>query len=250
MKAIDASATVGELVARHPEFYRALEKFGIDYCCGGRTPLSQACAERGLALEQVLSELEALAAAGPAAEERWTEAPLKDLADHIEATHHAYLRRELPRLAGMLDRLVTVHGQRHPELAELRGVFASFEAEMWPHMMKEETVLFPLIRALEAGGGETFGSLSCPIQAMEAEHDQASRDLARMRQITGGFSPPADACGTYRAALAGLAELEEDTHRHIHKENSILFPRALALESERSSGRQAGAATGNPSPSC
>jgi regulator of cell morphogenesis and NO signaling len=158
---------------------------------------------------------------------------MTELADHIEQTHHAYLREELPRLTGLVGKIREVHGERHPKLVEVQRVFLGLRDELMMHMMKEEQVLFPMIRQMEASDNEPSfdcGSVDNPIRVMEHEHDNAGNALARLNELTGGYLPPADACNTYRATLSGLQELELDLHLHIHKENNILFPRASERE--------------------
>lgn len=225
---------VGELVARRPSRSRVFEKLGIDYCCGGKNPLSKACADKGIDASTVLTMLLAAEEGATSAERDWTSASLGDLSRHIEQTHHAYLKRELPRLEAIVHRVAAVHGDHHVWLREFEGVYTRFAAEMLAHMMKEEQVLFPLIRSLEGGDAEPTANcghgVGDAIRVMEHEHDDSAQGLARMRELSAGFTPPADACNTFRAMLDGLSELEAETHRHVHKENSILFPRALELE--------------------
>ena len=176
-------------------------------------------------------------AKAPVGDQRdWSRASLSELADHIESQHHSYLRRELPRLSTMIETLVEEHGGRHRELLECREVFSALRRELEPHMAKEEQILFPMIRDLEAS--ETLPEFHCrslrnPIRVMEQEHDDAARARARLRQLTADYTPPEDACNLYRAAFAGLAEFEADLRCHIDKENSILFPRAAAEESRK-----------------
>lgn len=234
MTRAETSWTVGELVARRPASARVLERHGLDYCCGGKRPLAQACAERGLPVAELLAEIdreEATAPAGPQADV--SGATLSELIDDIVGSHHAFLRRELPRLTELIERTVAAHAGRHPDLCELQRVFLGLRTELELHMRKEEEVLFPMLRTIEAASTRPAfhcGSLANPIRVMEDEHDRAGEALASMRRLTEGYAPPADACHTYRAALTGLAELEADLHRHIHKENNILFPRALEAE--------------------
>lgn len=232
-------STVGELVARRPSRSRVFEKLGIDYCCGGKKPLSVACADKGLDAGTVLTILLATEEGETSTDRDWTTASLADLSRHIEQTHHAYLKRELPRLEAIVHKVAAVHGDHHPWLLEFDRVYTHFAAEMATHMMKEEQILFPLIRSLESGEpaptanyGHGVGS---PIRILEDEHDDAAQSLKRMRELSAGFTPPSDACNTFRAMLDGLGELEADTHRHVHKENSVLFPRALELERRRGS---------------
>jgi regulator of cell morphogenesis and NO signaling len=174
----------------------------------------------------------------PASDEpRYAEMGMAELADHIEGRHHAYLRAELPRIAAWTEKLASVHGVAHPWLFELRDTFAGMRAELEAHMFKEERILFPMVRELE-GSQEApvfhCGSVRNPISMMEHEHDDTGAALARMRELSSGFTPPPDACNTFRATMAALEELERDLHVHIHKENSILFPKAAAREAELS----------------
>lgn len=234
MTSIEPSKTVGQLVAERPSRARVFEQFGIDFCCGGKMPLSDACAERKLDTESIVAALrEADSKAADTDEPDWTRATLSALIAHILQKHHAYLRNELPRLAKMVAKVHDVHGERHPELAEVRQTYDGLHVELASHMMKEEQILFPLIEAMESSQSleaTHCGSVNNPISMMEHEHDSAGAALARMRSLTGDFAPPEDACNTYRVLLDGLAELEADLHRHIHKENNILFPRASELE--------------------
>lgn len=225
-------ATVGELVVERPARARVFEKLGIDYCCGGKKPLSQACQEKGLSVEQVVAELDQDQTAKEG-ERNWANASMTDLCDHIESTHHAYLKQELPRLEFLTGKVASVHGDRHPELLEVRDIFLALKAEMDGHMMKEERILFPMCRQLDkADGPMAFhcGSIANPISVMIAEHDNAGEALEQFRKLTGGYTPPADACNTFRATYDALRQLEEDMHQHVHKENNILFPKAEGAE--------------------
>lgn len=221
--------TVGQLVAERPSRARVFEKFGIDYCCGGRKPLDQACRDRAVDVKAVLDELRRNDERR-APEQDWAVLGLTGLADHIEQTHHDSLRQELPRLDFLTHKVAAAHGQRHPELLRLRDVFSAFKTELLNHMQKEELVVFPLCRRLQAGEVEAPASgvgLRRPIDVLTHEHDDAGEALAEMRRLTSGFEPPADACNTYRALLDSLKELEADMHQHVHLENNVLFPAAL-----------------------
>jgi len=228
--------TVGELVVEQPGWSRVFEEFEIDYCCGGRRKLGDACARAGASPNAVLEALATVnrAEASSAARD-WSGATMSELIDHILSAHHAYLRRELPRLSEMAAKVVRAHGQRFAWVLECQNVLADLRAELESHMMKEEQMLFPMIRALEtATAAPSFhcGSLRNPITVMEHEHDSAGGALAKLRELSDGFKPPADACNTFRAWLHGLAELEADLHEHIHEENNILFPQAQKRESQ------------------
>jgi regulator of cell morphogenesis and NO signaling len=225
--------TIGELVAERPARARVFEGFKIDYCCGGKRPLAEACRAKGLDPQTVLNMLAIVDDSAPPDERDWTKATITELCDNVESTHHAYLKQELPRLEFMARKVATRHGDHHPELVALRDVFLGFKAELESHMAKEEQILFPLCRQLDRAQGPVpshCGSVQNPIRVMILEHDHAGNDLERMRELTAGFTPPADACNTYRAYFDALAQLEQDMHRHVHKENSVLFPKAIDAE--------------------
>lgn len=230
---ITPDKTVGQLVAEQPARSRVFEKLGIDYCCGGKKPLAEACATRGLETDAVVRDLTACDAAAPGPEEDWTKAPLTELANHVVRAHHDYLREALPRLTMLTGKVANAHGANDPRLIELRDVFAGFREELEEHMAKEEMILFPLIRKMDSADTRPkfhCGSVQNPIRVMLAEHDDAGQDLEKMRRLTDGFSAPATACNTYRAMLQALEEIEADMHQHVHLENNIMFPRAEALE--------------------
>jgi regulator of cell morphogenesis and NO signaling len=211
--------TIGEIAAERPGAMRVFEQYGIDYCCGGQRSLREACGERGIAPEQLMERIEAAAAPGAARD--WRSASLDDLIDHILTVHHARLKSELPRLAGLLEKVTAAHPAHRDSLVPLGKTFAGLQAELEAHMMKEEMVLFPMIRYGR-------GPVANPIRVMEHEHDAAGRALERMRAITADYALPVDACNRYRALFDGLRELEADLHQHIHLENNVLFPRAAA----------------------
>jgi regulator of cell morphogenesis and NO signaling len=236
MTTFQVQDTVGAMVARLPAMSRVFEQAGIDYCCGGKRTLDDVCREKGLDAESFLAELEesALAADGQPLVDA-ASMSLTELADHIEQSHHAYLRSELPRLDWITHKVASVHGEHDPRLHEIRKVFLAFTAELSSHMMKEEHVLFPMIRQLEASStAPNFhcGSLANPMRQMESEHHDAGSALGQLSELSDGYTPPDWACNTYRAMLDALAHLQLDMHGHVHKEESILFPNALKLEAE------------------
>ena len=231
---IDLGTRVGELVLSLPQAMRYLESQGVDYCCGGHRSLQEACEVAGRdprTVQADLSRLEAAPADAPPLQ-AWVDGSLTALMAHIEATHHAYLRTELPRLEALLEKVLGAHGENHPELDEVFDLFQSLFADLMPHLMKEEQVLFPFIRQMEAGQPATacFPTVQSPIRVMEAEHVAVGGMLERLRACTGGYVTPADGCATFRALYLGLAELEADTHLHIYLENQILHPRAVRME--------------------
>lgn len=224
-------STVGDMVARRPALARIFEQLGIDYCCGGKKPLAELALARGLDPVTVLALIEAAARASHVPEIDVSGLTLTQLADHIEQTHHTYVKAELPRLVEMSDRVARKHAWRDERLKELAETVTLLADELFSHMAKEERVLFPFVRQIEAGAPDGFhcGSIANPIRQMEDEHAFAGRALARLRELTDGFRPDENACNTHRALLGGLEEFEADLHRHVHKENNILFPRTLAL---------------------
>jgi regulator of cell morphogenesis and NO signaling len=233
--------TVGQLATERPGRARVFEAFGIDYCCGGKMPLSQAIREKGLDQNTVLRVLETFDDQTPQTERDWSTASLTELADHIEQTHHAYLKSELPRIEFLVNKVASRHGDHMPTLVELAKVFNLFKADLELHMHKEEGVLFPICRRMETSQSlqrSHCGSIQTPIAVMIREHDDAGEAMARMRKLTNDYTPPADACNTYRATFDALREIEQDMHRHVHKENSILFPKAAELEAKLSDQAQ------------
>jgi regulator of cell morphogenesis and NO signaling len=220
--------TVGELVAERPGRSRVFQAFGIDFCCQGGRTLREACERKNLAEADVLGELTKEAAEPANDGPNPAELPLHELCNYIVETHHGFLRRELPRLQAMAQRVAHVHGGHTPALVEVADIFTAMAAELDSHMMKEEQILFPAVAAMSRG--ETaFMPLDGPIACMLHEHDDAGQALARMSELTSGFQPPPEACNTYRALFAGLLDLQSDLHRHIHLENSVVFPQAQAL---------------------
>jgi regulator of cell morphogenesis and NO signaling len=225
--------TIGQMVAERPGRAQVFEKYGIDYCCGGKKILAHACSELDLDAQQVMQAITAYDASHASAGVDWTRASMSDLADHIITAHHDYLRASLPRLSYLTARVRNAHSDKYPELAELYSVFDRLRVGLETHTMKEETVLFPCIKQLDRGEAPSAGcSVVHAVSVMEAEHDEAGNGLKKIRELTNDFTPPSDTCNTHRALLFSLQELESDMHQHVHKENSILFPRAVAREKE------------------
>lgn len=233
---IQPASTIGSLVAQRPALAQFLEHSGIDYCCGGKKSIEEVCVARRWSVSEFIAELQG--AAEQTAEESYVDAAamsLTKLADHIEQTHHAYLRSELPRLKALTEKVAHAHGEKDQRLEVIRDEFFKFAQELSMHMMKEEQVLFPFVRQLEAS--ETSPSFHCgsvanPIRQMEREHQDAGQALELFRDLTDGYQPPPDACNTYRVMLHSLARLERDMFQHVHKEDNVLFPRAMERERE------------------
>lgn len=236
MSTFTLDRTVAELVLEKPSRSRFFETMGIDYCCGGKKTLQEVCERKQLDPANLLKLLEAddLIVLDEATE-RISEMSLGELVVNIIERHHEYLRQELPRLQAMLSKVVRVHGESEPRLHQMLSIFQAFAVELGTHMMKEENILFPVIAQMEAVRRipqSCFGTIANPIRQMEFEHDGAGDALARLRDLSDGFRPPEWACNTYRAVLDGLHDIEQNMHVHVHKENNVLFPKALELEEE------------------
>jgi regulator of cell morphogenesis and NO signaling len=230
--------TLRSIALESPATIRVFERFHLDYCCGGNRPLAMACAEKGLDLDAVLSALaEATKSAEPAKD--FTQSTPSELIRHIVHTHHAYVRSELPRLLPMAGKVAAKHGPAHPEYIQIEAQLQQLASELTSHLSKEEIILFPYIEALEKsrnGVGSAphacFPTVQSPIQAMMNEHEAAGALLEQMRASTQGFAPPAGACPTLVGLLDGIDAFEKDLHRHVHLENNLLFPQAIAMEKE------------------
>ena len=229
--------TVRDIALEQPASIRVFERFGIDYCCGGRKPLVEACQERSIEPKAVLDAIQEAVAGGGESTRDWTQAKLETICSHIVETHHAYIRAELPRLEMLAQKVVSRHGATRPELEQIQQLIGSLGEELLQHLSKEEMVLFPFITNLErnlASCGPRplgcFGAVRNPIRMMIAEHDAAGDAMARMRVLSSGFAPPEGACPTYRGFYQALRDFENDLHQHVHLENNILFPRAIELD--------------------
>jgi len=233
---ITPDTLVADVATANPATIKVFQSQGIDFCCGGKRPLAEVCEEKGMRFSDLQSALEGAGTEAPNLPA--ADAPLTEIVRFIVDHFHAGLRVELPRLDEMAARVLSAHGERHPEmLKNLAATFRDLREELESHMMKEEQILFPYVERLEAlaarGGslpGSPFGSIEGPIGAMEHEHEIAGNALARMRELTGGYVPPEDACNGFRGLYHGLKEFETDLHQHIHLENNVLFPRATRLE--------------------
>ena len=231
--------TVGELAVEVPNSIRVFEAWKIDYCCGGQTPLTDACAAVGKRVEDFIAELSRAAAVPDTSIRDWSADTLSAMSANIISIYHTYTREELQTLAPIADKVLSVHGERRPELAEVVSLLRDLTNDMVPHMLKEEQVLFPYVEQLEeAIAGDQpaptpfFGTVKNPVRMMMLEHDRVGELLASLRAVTDDYTPPESACFSYRELYRRLAELEQRTHQHVHVENNIYFPRAVALEEQ------------------
>ena len=236
---VTTEKTVRELALEEPGAARVFESLGIDYCCGGKQTLEQACRAANLPVNKVLDALKVgqRSTPVPSNDHNWQTEPLGDFVSHIINTHHKYTREEIARLGPLFDKVCSVHGERHPELFQLRTAFQGLAQELTTHLMKEEMVLFPYIVRMEESVIQNepilpppFGTVRNPVSMMEHEHDSAGAALRTLRASSNGYAAPPDACISFQTLYKTLAEFEADLHQHIHLENNILFPRAIALE--------------------
>lgn len=227
--------TLAQIVNATPRAANVFEKYHLDFCCKGKRSLKAACDEMNLPLQTVLQDLERNNSMATPSNKDYSSYTLSQLVDHIVATHHAYVKQESAPLLAYLEKIAAKHGERHPEMRLVRTLFAEIKREMEEHMQKEELILFPRIKEVEQAESEaalvslTSGYVLAPIRMMEAEHDQAGTILAEIRRLTRNFQLPSDACTTYKLSFAMLEAFELDLHQHVHLENNILFPKALAL---------------------
>ncbi|MGA3129966.1 MAG: DUF542 domain-containing protein [Terracidiphilus sp.] len=235
---MNSATTLRSIALEHPATIRVFEHFQLDYCCGGNRPLGEVCTEKCIAAELVLAALAEAVHNEPATEDFTLAAPA-ELIRHIVQTHHAYIRSELPRLQSMADRVATKHAPMHPEATFIQRNLAQLAEELIFHLNKEERILFPYIEGLERSREENaappnacFGSVESPIRQMIHEHEGAAGLIEEMRTATRGFMPWPGACPTTGGLYYGLKAFETDLHRHVHLENNLLFPRAIALEQE------------------
>jgi regulator of cell morphogenesis and NO signaling len=229
--------TIRDIVAGDFRAAAVFQRHGLDFCCGGERRVADACRDKGLDAAVVLAEIESACHSGEGGAPAFASWDVPTLISHIVGTHHQYVREAIPPLLVHTEKIAAVHGERHPELAEVAQLFAGVADEMLSHMFKEERILFPFIQSLhDAASGNRpappapFGTVANPIHMMEMEHDSAGNAMARIHELTGGYEPPADACTTYRVSMQELRAFEEDLHTHVHLENNILFPRAIEIE--------------------
>lgn len=236
---LTTAKTVREVALEHPAATRVFEKLGIDYCCGGNRSLEEACEKANVPAFLVMDTLEMAEEAERTARKvrDWQEEPLSELITHIVRTHHKYVRDESVRLTALLEKVCSVHGKNHGELFDVRATFAGLAQELTTHMMKEERVLFPYIVRMEEAVIQKepilpapFGTVGNPVTMMEHEHDSAGQALRALRKLSSGYKAPADGCVSYQTLYRALEAFEADLHQHIHLENNILFPRAIAME--------------------
>ncbi len=232
--------TLSEIVTNNYKSAAVFEKYGLDFCCHGKISVSEACEEKGINVQEVLVQLENLNENNSKdSREQFNQWELDFLADYIINVHHKYIRDIIPVISAHADKVASKHGQNHPEVISIADNFSVVYKDLKQHMIKEEQMLFPYIKYLvNVKNNSTkaekpfFGSIKNPIQMMEAEHESAGNILSEIGSRTNNYTPPADACNTFKVYYQELREFEEDLHKHVHLENNILFPRSIELENK------------------
>lgn len=222
---LNRADSLRDIATSLPRAIPILEELHLDYCCRGARSLDDACSEAGIDADAVINRLRALdQPEGDRGES------LVDLVEHILSKHHRFTRECIATLRPLSSKVLNAHGAKHPELAGTQRSIAALIEDLEPHLLREENVLFPAIVSLEANGASRLPMpISFPLERMTLDHNDVGEILARLRRETNDYTPPEDACTSWRALYAMLAELERDLHMHIHLENNVLFPRALAL---------------------
>ncbi|MCQ0110081.1 iron-sulfur cluster repair di-iron protein [Zhouia amylolytica] len=228
---------IGEYVAEDYRTAAVFSKYGIDFCCRGNRTINEVCTKKGIDQDILLHSLNEVLKNKSGESIDYRSWPLDLLIDYIEKKHHRYVEQNIPVLLQYLDKLRRVHGERHPELFDVYELFSGSAGDLAQHMKKEELVLFPFVKKMvkaqltgEAIEAPHFGTVGNPIEMMKHEHDNEGVRFREIAKITDNYTPPADACNTYKVAFKMLDEFEKDLHLHIHLENNILFPAATKLE--------------------
>ncbi|MCO5235276.1 MAG: iron-sulfur cluster repair di-iron protein [Chitinophagaceae bacterium] len=235
----EGDETLGEIAAKDLRKAEVFKKYGLDFCCGGKKTVKEACAEKGIDVTKIEKELQQADKNPSARPLPYNDWGIDFLADYIVNTHHSYVRKNLPDIRGYALKVAQVHGGRHPELIRIQQLVEEVNKEFSEHLVKEEEILFPFIKELvsakakgAAPKAEKFDSVEDPIKMMEDEHEVVGRCLDEIRELSGNYTLPEDACASYSLLFKMLADMEEDTHIHVHLENNILFPKAKALEKD------------------
>lgn len=234
---ITEHTTIGEIVAHDFRTAALFSKLGIDFCCRGNRTLEEVSNKKSLEASALQRDLEEILQKKEGSTIDFKSWPLDLLADYVEKTHHRYIEEKTPVLLAFLTKLCKVHGERHPELFEINELFKESAQDLAAHLKKEELILFPFIRKMITAKitgrpleKPHFGSVENPIEMMKHEHDAEGERFREIASLSDNYTPPADACSTYKTAFLMLQEFEKDLHTHIHLENNILFPSALNLE--------------------
>ena len=235
-KATPSTETVGSVVARDFRTAEILEKYGLDFCCGGSVPLEQACREKGIDLEALKRELEQATSRPQDRAQNYDAWELPFLSDYIVNQHHGYLKEAIPTIVAYADKIAQVHGGNHPEVVQIAQIFRKVATDMMQHLKSEEEQLFPAVRRLtelkksgETPDPEEAGRLKAVLAELGHEHDEVGAAVHEIRRLSGNYAVPDDVCNTFMVTYRKLKEFEDDLHKHVHLENNILFPKAAKL---------------------
>lgn len=221
---------LGNIVAKDFRAASVLSKAGLDFCCGGSKTLDAACREKGISTEEIKEKLADLENQPVIPGQNFNDWQPDFLSDYIVNVHHSYIRRTLPDLLFYTGKIMNVHGDRHPELKEIAGLFSKLSQELLLHLDREENVLFPAIKeAMKTKSPEALKTIAGEMAGMSSEHEFVGGTMDKINEISGGYQVPADGCNTYAVAYKLLSEFEDDIHIHVHLENNILFPKSLNL---------------------
>ena len=236
---MEENQIIGELVAKDYRTASVFKKYSIDFCCQGNRTIEEACEKKNIDTKKVLEDLVAMMESKSESTTDYQSWPLDLLADYIEKKHHRYVQEKTLEIQPYLDKICKVHGERHPELLKIKEEFNASAGELAAHMKKEELILFPFIRKMTQAKMENikvdaahFGTVINPIQMMMDEHTVEGNRFRKIEELSNNYTPPQDACNTYRVSFSLLKEFEQDLHLHIHLENNILFPKAIEIEKE------------------
>ncbi|MEE1885767.1 iron-sulfur cluster repair di-iron protein [Pedobacter flavus] len=232
---ITKETIIGQLVANDYRTASVFKQKGIDFCCNGNRTIEDACKKKGIAANSLINELTEISTLKKDGEIDYKTWPLDLLADYIEKKHHRYVESKIVEIIPFLDKVMRVHGGRHPELLEIGKLFKESASELTGHMKKEEQVLFPYVRKMIEFNevNAPFGTVQNPIRMMMHEHENEGDRFRKIAELSNNYTPPADACNTYKVTFHLLKEFEEDLHLHIHLENNILFPKSIAMEQKQ-----------------
>ena len=227
--------TIGEIVAADFRKAEVFKKYGIDFCCGGKVTIAEACAEKGIDRILIEMDLKRTVVSPIDPSQDFNNWELSFLCDYIRNTHHKYVLKTLPELVFYTQKIAAVHGKHHPELIEVAELFEKINAELLQHLGKEEEILFPAIKEEFANShnnqfSDSKNIIFSEIERMSTEHELAGGAMDRINQLTGNYAVPEDGCSTYHVTFKMLSQFEDDLHRHVHLENNILYPKALKKE--------------------
>jgi regulator of cell morphogenesis and NO signaling len=232
---IQTSDTIGSIVTRNLHAAKILTDHGLDFCCGGQKSLQEACNDKKIAIDGLLKQLASISDAKAEETLDFVEMNLIPLTKYIEKTHHKFTSDKIILVKNNLSKLILAHGTSHPELIAIKQEFDSLSDHLTNHMKREELMVFPYIRNMvrfgkAAIGRAVFGYIENPIMDLVSDHEAEAEKLKSLDDLTNHYDVPADGCNTYTTTYKAMKELEADLYVHMHLENNVLFPKAVAVE--------------------